>query len=85
MFSSTTSWALILVTSSSDVERTGCVIFACSSFLIAALVNLRFFLTITSPVFGCLMSPVARWPGRSSSSTDFSYLPFSPMVIVSVA
>ena len=47
-------------------------IFAASSFLIAPRVNLRFFLTITSPDL-VLMSRVARWPGSSSSSTDFSY------------
>ena len=37
----------------------------------AARVNLRFFLTMISPVL-VLMSRVARWPGSSSSSTDFS-------------
>ena len=44
-----------------------------ASFLIAALVNLRFFLTRISRESGWRMSRVARWPGSSSYSTDFAY------------
>ena len=43
------------------------------SFLIAALVNLVFFLTMTS--LPTLMSRVARWPARRSNSTLLAYLP----------
>ena len=43
------------------------------SFLIAALVNLVFFLTTTS--LPTLMSRVARWPARRSYSTLLAYLP----------
>ncbi len=46
------------------------------SFLIASLVNLRFFLTRISRVSGWRMSRLARWPGSRSYSTDFAYFLF---------
>ena len=43
------------------------------SFLMASLVNLRFFLTRISRESGWRMSRLARWPGSRSYSTDLAY------------
>ena len=58
---------------------------AATSFLMAPSVNLRFFLTTTSPVRGSLMSRVARWPLSRSGTTSRSYLPLPSTRMVSVS
>jgi len=70
--SSMTSVAATLPTSS-DTSTGSRSMFESFSFLMASLVNLRFFLTRISRDSGWRTSRVARCPGNKSYSTDFEY------------